>query len=43
MVASANAGVKAHHDLAALVDAAKGIKLREGIHADKQAARNRVF
>ena len=43
MVARANAGVKTHHDLAALVDAAKGIELRERINADKQAARNGVF
>ena len=32
----ANAGVEANHDLAALVDTAEIVQLRDGVHADEQ-------
>ena len=37
VVAGADAGIEAHHDAAAPVDAAQGLQLRERVHADEQA------
>ena len=42
MVARADAGIEAHHDPSAAVEAAEGLQLGEGIHADEHALLQRV-
>ncbi len=43
VVPGPDAGIEAHHDLAAGIEAAQGVQLREGIHADQQAAGQRIL
>ena len=43
VVACADAGIKAHHNLAALVDGAEVVQLGERIHADKQVVAKGVL